>query len=131
MHPHLILLCDNIFSASVRTRRVKTTFQPDSSPKSSPKSAAKGGKSPQKRGGKQQPTSSKKRVSTKITPETKASSGTAKKKQKTKAAQQLEEDSTSSPSFHMSQTQGVEAMLPYNNRRSPGQNNGPLSGFSE
>ena len=105
-------------SPSVRSRRAKSTFQPglDLSPKSGSK-----GKSPQKKG---QQSSSKKRAS-KITPESKVPSST--KKQKT-AAQPVEH---TSPSFHMSQTQGVEVVRPAYNRRSPGQNNGPLSGYSK
>mmetsp|Transcript_16550 Transcript_16550/g.35758 ORF Transcript_16550/g.35758 Transcript_16550/m.35758 type:complete len:2289 (+) Transcript_16550:224-7090(+) len=110
-------------SSSVRTRRAKSTYQPggqDSPHKPSPQSGPKG-KSPQKIGGKQ--SSSKKRLP-KITPESKAGSSTTKKQ---KTMQQLEEHT--SPSFHMSQTQGVEAPPSYN-RRSPGKNDGPLSGFS-
>jgi hypothetical protein len=35
------------------------------------------------------------------------------------------------PSFHMSQTQGDDAVLPSYSRRSPGQDGGPLRGFSK
>lgn len=62
----------------------------------------------------------------KITPESKMGSGTAKRK---KTAEQVEE--VKSPSFHSSQTQGVESVLPSFSRRSPGGPLGPLSGYSE
>ena len=105
------------FSASVRTRRAKTSYSPNSSPKK--------GKSPQKNG---HQSSSSKRKASKITPETKTkvASGTGKKQ---KLAKQPQEQT--STSFHMSQTQNVGAILPSFDRRSPGQNNGPLSSFSE
>jgi hypothetical protein len=53
-------------------------------------------------------------------------SGTVKRK---KTAERVEE--VKSPSFHSSQTQGVESVLPSFSRRSPGGPLGPLSGYSE
>lgn len=84
-----------------------------------PKSNAKGKKHKEK--GQQH---SLKKI--KITPESKMGSGTAKRK---KTAERVEE--VKSPSFHSSQTQGVESVLPSFSRRSPGGPLGPLSGYSE
>ena len=85
-----------------------------------PKSDAKG-KTHKEKGQQRSP---KKR---KITPESKMGSGAAKRK---KTPGQVEEVN-SSPSFHSSQTQGVESVLPSFSRRSPGGPLGPLSGYSE
>jgi len=104
-------------SASVRSRRAKTTYQPGQD--KSPKSASKG-KAP-----KQKEQQSLKKRASKITPESKVGSSSTKKQ---KTAEQPEEHI--SPSFHMSQTQGVEVLQPAYNRRSPAQNNAPLSGYS-
>jgi len=108
--------------ASVRTCRLaKSSVQPGVD--SSPKSVSKGKKQTSPKTKSKELTSSKKRAP-KITPETKFESS---KKQKTEA--QSEEHL--SPSFHQSQTQGVEDNRKTYNRRSPGQKNGPLSGYSK
>lgn len=106
----------------MRSRRA-TSYQvsPVSPPPNPlPKSDAKG-KTHKEKGQQRSP---KKR---KITPESKMGSGAAKRK---KTAEQVEE-MNSSPSFHSSQTQGVEFVLPSFSRRSPGGPLGPLSGYSE
>lgn len=108
----------------MRSRRASSALQVSDStpPKPSPKSDAKG-KTPKKTG-QQGSGSSKKR---KITPESKMGSGKAKRK---KTVDQVGQEN-SSPSFHSSQTQGVVSVLPSYSSRSPGQNSGPLSGFSK
>ena len=66
-----------------------------------------------------QPSSSRKPIS-KVTPEPKVEKiNTSLQKKANK------------PSFHMSQTQGDDAVLPSYSRRSPGQDGGPLRGFSK
>lgn len=109
-------------SSSVRSRRAKSAHQPgrQGSPKPSPQSSAKR-KSPKNKGGMQ--SSSKKLVVSKITPESKSGPSTTKQNK----TNQREEHA--SPSFHLSQTQGVAAPPSYN-RRSPGLSKGLLSGLS-
>ena len=120
-------------SSSVRTRRIKSTFQPgeQDSPvkKPSPKSGAKR-KSPQQKteSAAKRSASKKRKASTKITPETKVGSSTKKQK----SLPQHDDEEHLSPSFHMSQTQAqaVPVSTSSYNRRSPGNNNGPLNGLS-
>ena len=114
-------------SASVRSRRSKSVYSPNSSPqKLSPKSAGTTKrKSPtQKKETRQQTSStaaSKKRRASKITP-------TPAKKQKT--SPQAANDEHTSPSFHMTQTQAVDVVIPsFSARRSP-VSDGPLKGYS-
>ena len=114
-------------SASVRTRRIKSTFQPGE--QDSPLKKPSPNKSGAKRKSPQQKESAAKRKASKITPEAKVGSST--KKQKTLPLPEDEEEHMS-PSFHMSQTQApvIPVSTSSYNRRSPGNNNGPLNGLS-
>lgn len=122
----------NGVSGSKRTRKAKSSFQPgeSESPVKESKPATTKRKSPQQKKA-EKSTTKKKRRASKITPDTRMSSSSKKQKTTPKPEDDDDEDDDG-PSFHLSQTQGVDALaLPsYNNRRSPGNNNGPLSGFN-
>lgn len=105
-------------SGSVRARRAasKLLNSPDKSPPEQPQ------KSGTKKNSVSEKTlkSSSKKTITKITPESKVEKNTTSLPKK-----------VYKPSFHMSQTQGVETVLPSYNRSSPRQDGGPLRGFSK